>query len=53
MRLTVHNSDPEITYRIIVYANMDKLNDELVDIQNMESSEKSYSDLFKKKDSVN
>ena len=27
--------------------------DELVDIQNMESSEKSYADLFKKKDSVN
>lgn len=50
MKLTVHHSDPEMTYRIIVYANMDKLNEELVDIQNMQSSDISYQDLFKKRE---
>ena len=50
MKLTVHHSDPEMTYRIIVYANMDKLNEELADIQNMQSSDISYQDLFKKRD---
>lgn len=47
MSLIVHNSDPEVTYRIIVYANMDKLNEELADIHNMESSDIIYKDLFR------
>lgn len=47
MTLTVHKSDPECTYRIIVYANMNKLNEEIAEIQNLQSSDIIYQDLFK------
>lgn len=47
MKLIVHDSDPNLTYRIIVYANMDKLNEEIAEIQNLQSNDIIYKDLFK------
>lgn len=47
MKLTILKSDPETTYRIIVYANMGKLNEELAEIHNLQSSDIIYKDLFK------
>ena len=50
MKLAIHNSDPNATYRIIVFQNKIRCKEELANEMVLATKDKSYKDLYKSYD---